>query len=292
MVDAKSAGNKEDSQAGTLYVVATPIGNLQDITLRALEVLRSVDLVVAEDTRRTRKLLAHYEIHAPLESYHGDSGPRKAQRILRTLQQGKSVALLCDSGTPAVSDPGAELVALCHQNDIKVIPIPGPSAVTAAFSVAGMSSAGFIFAGYPPRKDSERHQFLQEIARDSRPAIFYESPQRVVATLQELGQICPQRRILVARELTKLHEELLWGAVEEVAAHFISVAPRGEFTIVLAPSTEPTGQPTVEEEQLEQAVKDMLAAGLTARDTAHIIELLTPLSRNEAYNFVQQVYNS
>ena len=280
-----------DRKPGILYVVATPIGNLQDITLRALEVLRGVDLVIAEDTRRTRKLLSHYEIHAPLESYHGHSGPQKAQQILRTLQQGKSVALLSDSGTPAVSDPGAKLVALCQQDGIKVVPIPGPSAVTAAFSVAGVSSAGFIFAGYPPRQDAERCQFLRQISSYSQPVVFYESPHRIAATVQQLAQICPQRRVIVARELTKMYEELRWGRVEEIAGQFAEEEQQGEFTVVLAATTEAATEPTVDEHNLEQAAREMLAAGLSARDAARILELASGLSRNEAYDLVQKVLN-
>lgn len=279
--------NKGAIQSGTLYVVATPIGNLQDVTLRALEILRTVDLVVAEDTRRTRKLLAHYDISAPLESYHGDSGPKKAERILRILQEGKRVALLSDSGTPAVSDPGAELIALCHQNGVKVVPIPGPSAVTTAFSVTGISSAGFIFAGYPPRQTAERRRFLEEMAGQLQPVVFYESPQRIVDALQVLAEICPPRGILVARELTKMHEELKWGTVEEVAAYFSEHEPRGEFAVVLEPAAEVSDRPQINEEDLRQAAQLMLKAGVSARDAAHIMALVSGLSRNEAYDLVQ-----
>jgi len=283
------ANDKDPSQPAVLYVVATPIGNLQDITGRALEVLGSVDLVVAEDTRRTRKLLAHYELSAPLESYHGDSSPQKAQWILRKLQQGKSVGLLSDSGTPGVSDPGAELVALCHQQGIKVVPIPGPSAATAAFSVAGISAAGFIFAGYPPRKQSERRQFLHEMSQRALPVVFYESPQRIVATLQDLAQICPQRQVLVARELTKMYEELVGDTVAEIATRLNSQQPQGEFTVVLAPDTEPITGPTINMENVEKAVTEMLKAGLSTRNTARIVELLAGLSRNDAYDLVQKL---
>ncbi len=286
-----SRGHKTDRRCSALYIVATPIGNLQDITLRALEVLREVDLVVAEDTRHTRKLLAHYEIHAPLESYHGDSGPQKAQRILRTLQQGKSVALLSDSGTPAVSDPGADLVALCQQNGIKVVPIPGPSAVTAAFSVAGISSAGFMFACYTPRKASERSQLLTEISQRPLTVIFYESPQRIASTLQDLAQICPERRIFIGRELTKMYEDLSWGTVRQTTARLSNEELRGEFTVVLAPAAQVATQPSVDQENLEQAAREMLKGGLSTRDTARILQLAGGLSRNEAYDLVQKVHH-
>ena len=284
-----SSHGKDAGQSGTLYAVATPIGHLEDITRRALEILRQVDLVVAEDTRRTRKLLAHYDIPARLESYHGDSGPRKAAQILRTLQAGKDVALLSDSGTPAVSDPGAELVALCHENGIRVVPIPGASAVTAVFSVAGISAAGFIFAGYPPRQTGERRRFLESIADQPQPVIFYESPQRVAATLRILAEICPERRVVVGRELTKMHEELRVGTVEEVAAYFSEGEPRGEFTVVLEVAADAAKQPSVNEDDLRQAVQLILEAGVSARDAAQTVALLTNLGRNEAYDLIQRL---
>ncbi len=277
----------EQGPIGVLYVVATPLGNLQDITDRAREVLGRVDTVVAEDTRRTRKLLAHLDISAPLESYHGDSSRHKAHDILRQLQAGKQVALLSDSGTPAVSDPGAELICLALDNGIKVVPIPGPSAVTTAFSVAGIAASGFVFAGYPARKQAERQQFLQQMADDLRPTVFYEAPQRVAATLQMLSAICPERRIVVARELTKLHEELRTGTVAEVAEYFSEQEPRGEFTLVLSPAQALDSRLEVSQEALREAIEAMLAAGMSRRDVAHVVELLTGLSRNQAYELVQ-----
>ncbi len=271
----------------TLYVVATPLGNLQDITARAVEILGSVDLVVAEDTRRTRKLLAHFGISAPLESYHGESSPNKASRLVEQLKAGARIALLSDSGTPAVSDPGAELVRAALDGGIRVVAIPGPSAVTAAFSVAGIAAGGFVFAGYPPRKRGEKRQFLQQIAADVRPTVFYEAPHRVVDTLEMLAEICPERRILVARELTKLHEELRHGPVAQIAEHCAQEQPRGEFTVVLSPAPAPDSQPRVPGEGLREAIGAMLAAGMSHRDAARVVELLSGLSRNEAYGLVE-----
>ncbi len=280
--------DSHEAPTGALYVVATPLGNLQDISQRAIEVLKNVDLVAAEDTRRSRQLLSHFGIEAEMESYHGDSSKAKTQRIVEQLMAGKQVALLSDSGTPAVSDPGAELVHQALDRDVKVIPIPGPSAVTTAFSAAGISASGFVFAGYPPRKDGEKRQFLAELAAQPRPIILYEAPQRVADTLQQLADICPQRRIVVGRELTKMYEEIRQGPVAEMAEAITGEEPRGEFTLVLNPAPQPAPSRQVSEANVEEAVRAMIEAGLSHRDAAHIVELLTELSRNEAYELVQR----
>jgi len=272
-----------------LYVVATPLGNLQDISLRAIEVLKQVDLVAAEDTRRSRQLLSHFGISARMESYHSNSSAAKTQRIVEQLVAGKRVALLSDSGTPAVSDPGAELVRQATVQGVKIIPIPGPSAVTAAFSVAGISASGFLFAGYPPRKASEKRQFLEQIAAHSHPVVLYEAPHRIADTLQLLTEICPQRQIVLARELTKMHEEIQRGPVGEIAQAISDEPPRGEFTLVLNPASQPPPSRQVSEENIQEAVEAMLEAGLSHRDAARIVELLTELSRNEAYELVQRL---
>jgi len=283
-----SPGSKS-APTGTLYVVATPLGNLQDLSQRAIEVLKQIDLVAAEDTRRSRALLSHFGISAQMESYHGDSSPARIQHIVKQLVSGKHVALLSDSGTPAVSDPGAELVRQAVDRGVKVVPIPGPSAVTTAFSVAGISASGFLFAGYPPRKASEKRQFLAQIAAQPRPVILYEAPQRVAETLQLLVEVCPQRQIVIARELTKLHEEIRYGLVAEIAEAISSQEQRGEFTLVLNAAPQPTRSSRISEENVREAVEAMLGAGLSHRDAARIIELLTGLSRNEAYQSVQRL---
>jgi len=280
--------SSESAPTGILYVVATPLGNLQDISQRAIEVLKQVDLVAAEDTRRSRQLLSHFGISAQMESYHGDSSAAKIQRIVEQLVAGKRVALLSDSGTPAVSDPGAELVRQALDRGVKVVPIPGPSAVTTAFSAAGISASGFLFAGYPPRKPSEKRQFLEQIAAHERPVVLYEAPHRVADTLQLLAEICPQRQIVLARELTKMHEEVRHGPVAQIAQAISGEEPRGEFTLVLNPAPQPSPPRQVSEENLQEAVEAMLEAGLSHRDAAHIVELWTELSRNEAYEIVQR----
>ncbi len=281
--------SSQSTPTGILYVVATPLGNLQDISLRAIEVLKEVDLVAAEDTRRSRQLLSHFGISARMESYHSDSSAAKTQRIVEQLVAGKRVALLSDSGTPAVSDPGAELVCQATAQGVKVVPIPGPSAVTAAFSVAGISASGFLFTGYPPRKTSAKRQFLEQIAAHSRPVVLYEAPHRIVDTLQLLAEICPQRQVVLARELTKMHEEIRYGPVGEIAQAISSQEPRGEFTLVLNPAPQPAPSRQVSEGNVQEAVEAMLEAGLSHRDAAQIVELLTELSRNEAYELVQRL---
>ncbi len=281
--------SSKSAPTGVLYVIATPLGNLQDITQRAIEVLKQVDLVAAEDTRRSRQLLSHFGINAQMESYNDDSSPTKIQHIVEQLVAGKRVALLSDSGTPAVSDPGAELVRQALDRGMKVVPIPGPSAVTTAFSVAGISASGFLFAGYPPRKASEKRQFLEQIAAHERPVVLYEAPHRVADTLQQLAEICPQRQIVLARELTKMYEDIRNGPVGEIAQAISGEEPRGEFTLVLNPAPQPPSPRQVSEEDIQEAVKAMIEAGLSRRDAAHIVELLTQLSRNEAYQSVQKL---
>ncbi len=216
----------------TLYVVATPIGNLEDITLRALRILKSVNLVAAEDTRRTAILLRHYEIATPVLSVHEHNETQRASSIIRRLIAGEAVALVTDAGTPAVSDPGARLVAAVREAGITVEAIPGPSAVLAALSASGLSSDGFLFAGFPPNRLNARKLWVAERVAESekRAVVLFESPHRLLATLETLS-VLGERQIMVCRELTKIHEEVIFGTPSELAAHFSS--PKGEFTLVI-----------------------------------------------------------
>lgn len=212
--------------AGALYVVATPIGNLEDLTFRALRTLREVDLIAAEDTRRTSKLLAHYEIRKPLISVREHNEVREAPRIIARLSAGQSVALVTDAGTPGISDPGSRLVAAVRQAGLKVVPIPGPSAVAAALSVSGVTSDAFCFRGFPPRSGKDRERWFQDVAADPRTQVFFEAPHRIRRTLDEMGSLV-ERQIFIHREISKINEELVvWP----------SVPPElGEFVVVLAP---------------------------------------------------------
>lgn len=216
-----------------LYVVATPIGNLEDITLRALRILKEVDLIVCEDTRQTAKLLAHYQISTPTVSYHQHSKIQKIDWLIEQLKSGKNIALVSDAGTPGISDPGFKLVEEAHKNDIKVEVIPGPSAVIAAASVAGLPVGKFVFFGFPPHKKG-RETFFKKLAEAEQTIIFYESPHRFLKALDQLEKVLDKdRQIVVCRELTKKFEEIKKGSVEEIKKYFENKEIRGEFVILV-----------------------------------------------------------
>jgi 16S rRNA (cytidine1402-2'-O)-methyltransferase len=218
--------------AGKLYLVATPIGNLQDITLRALETLRSVDLIAAEDTRRAAILLRHYEIQKPTMSYHDFNERTAAPQIIARLQEGKSVALVTDAGTPGISDPGFYLVRAARAENIVVEAIPGPTAMVAALVISGLPSDRFVFEGFPPAKKG-RQTFFQNLAHESRTIVLYEAPQRVPRTLRDILAHWGDRRVALARELTKIHEEVRRGKVSEILAGLQDRPLRGECVLVV-----------------------------------------------------------
>lgn len=220
-------------KTGTLYIVATPIGNLEDITLRALRILKEVDVIACEDTRVTSKLLAHYSIAKPLVSFHQHSKDNKLQALVERLCSGANIALVTDAGTPGVSDPGNVLVEEAVKNEITVLPIPGASALAALVSVAGIDMQKFTFLGFPPHKKG-RETFFKEVAGNGYPAVYYESPHRVLKNLAKLAEFAPQKRIILGRELTKMFEEVVRGNVEEVIAYFTQNPGKikGEFVII------------------------------------------------------------
>jgi len=218
---------------GTLYIVATPIGNLDDITLRALRILSEVNLIAAEDTRRTRKLLAAHDIHTPLLSYHEHNARTQGPRLIRELLAGKSVALVTDAGTPTISDPGQDLVRMAVSENIQVTPIPGPSAVTTALAVAGLPVQLFIFLGYPPNRPAARRRFFTRYADVEETLVIFESPRRLGACLKDMRKIWGNRKVAVTRELTKIHEEVFRGSLEEAIARWPAEA-RGEITILVS----------------------------------------------------------
>jgi 16S rRNA (cytidine1402-2'-O)-methyltransferase len=222
-----------NSRPGILYIVATPIGNLEDITLRALRVLRKVDLIAAEDTRHTRKLLSAHNIHRPLVSYHEHNMRTQGPRLVRALLTGKSVALVTDAGTPTVSDPGTDLVRLAVSQDIQVSPIPGPSAVTTALTIAGLPMESFLFLGYPPNRPAARRTFFAKYAPVEETLVLFESPRRLGASLQDMRKIWGNRQVVVTRELTKIHEEIFRGNLDQAIERWPKEA-RGEITILLA----------------------------------------------------------
>jgi 16S rRNA (cytidine1402-2'-O)-methyltransferase len=220
-----------------LYIVATPIGNLEDITLRALQILKAVDLVLCEDTRQTRKLLSRYKIEAKTESYHEHSGAVKTEKIIQYLKDGLDVALVSDAGTPGISDPGGKLIKAILDNKeekIKIIPIPGPSAMTALLSIAGLALDKFVFLGFPPHKKG-RNKYFEQIKNFNFPVIYYESPYRLLKNLELVREILPGKKIILGRELTKFFEEVTRGSVEEVLNYFKNNKDRvkGEIAIIL-----------------------------------------------------------
>jgi 16S rRNA (cytidine1402-2'-O)-methyltransferase len=219
--------------AGTLYVVATPLGNLEDITLRALRVLREVDLIATEDTRRTRILLEHYQIHTSLTSLYDHNEAEKAPILVRRLQEGVNLALVSEAGTPLISDPGYRLVQLAISGEIPVSPIPGPSAVVAMLSVAGLPTDRFVFEGFLPKKPGKRRRRLETLGEEPRTLIFYESPRRVCELLSEILARWGNRRVVLGRELTKKFEAILRGHITEVLAQLEKHPPQGEVTLMV-----------------------------------------------------------
>ena len=216
---------------GTLYVVATPIGNLEDVTFRALRVLREVALIAAEDTRRTARLLQHYSISTPTTSLHEHNERHKSRSLIGRLLAGESIALVSDAGTPVVSDPGAHFVAQAHAAGIRVEPIPGPSAAIAALSASGFDAKEVLFLGFPPGRSTDRKRWFERLSSEARVLVFYEAPHRIGTTLESLLAVFGDRPILVGRELTKIHEELV---IRPISAHLASLGDsKGEFTIVV-----------------------------------------------------------
>ena len=222
---------------GVLYLVSTPIGNLEDITLRALKVLKEVDLIAAEDTRKTKKLLNHYHIKTPATSYFEYSSFKKTQSLLSQLKRGRDIALVSEAGTPAISDPGYKLIKLVIENQLKVIPIPGVSALIVALSASGLPTNSFIFEGFIPRKTGKRQNLLLSLRDQPRTLIFYESARRLLSTLKDLLEVLGDRQIVIARELTKIFEEIVRGRTSEIIKRLEDKAIKGEITILVSGSS-------------------------------------------------------
>ncbi len=273
----------------TLYVVATPLGNLGDLSVRAAETLRSVSVVAAEDTRRTRGLLSHLGANPTVLSFHAHSEGRRLETILEILAEGRDIALVSDAGTPVVSDPGTELVAAAREAGHTVIPIPGPSAVATALSAAGLPGDRYLFLGFLPRKGSARARLLERAAAEEWSVVFFEAPTRLVALLTDLIKTAgPQRQGVVARELTKLHEEVRAGTLAELADSYSEFPPRGELTIVVEGTGAPAAPPDRTDEAMERA-SELLAEGMSRREVARLLTETHGLSRNDAYRLVMEL---
>jgi 16S rRNA (cytidine1402-2'-O)-methyltransferase len=262
--------------AGSLYVVATPIGNLGDITLRALDVLKAVDLVAAEDTRKTARLLSHFRLKAPLISYHEHNEAARTPELLRRLQQGASIALVTNAGTPGVSDPGYRLVTAAADAGLRVVPIPGVTAAAAALSASGLATDAFVFAGFLPKKAGPRLRQIKALAADTRTVILYESPQRIVALIEELISGFGDRRAVLAREMTKLHEEFIRGRLCEVLAVLKRRAEiKGECTLLVAGRTaaEPSAWDAAREDLRRALQSGSRGPSELAKEVAHLYGL-------------------
>lgn len=269
--------------SGTLYLVATPIGNLGDFSPRAVETLETVDFIAAEDTRVSVKLLNHFEIKKPMVSYHEHNQASAGQAILNRLLGGESCALVTDAGTPAVSDPGEGLVQLCAQAGVEVLSIPGCCAAVNALAVSGLPTRRFTFEGFLSVNKKERRAHLESLRGEQRTMLFHEAPHKLRATLQDLKDTFgPQRRIALCRELTKLHEETMRTTLEEAVAYYAENAPKGEYVLVVA-GAEPEDAPAV---SLEEAVEEVLRLreeGVGTKDAVRQVAQATGLSRNELY---------
>ena len=263
-----------------LYIVSTPIGNLEDITLRALRVLREVGLIAAEDTRVTRKLLSHYDIHTRLTSFNEHNQSARLPELLTTLQD-NDVALVCDAGTPGVNDPGRALVQIASDKGIEIVVIPGASAVTSAVAVSGLVEEAFLYLGFLPRKRGERNALLASLALEHRPAIAFESPRRIQQSLKDILKTIGDRRIAVCREMTKLHEEVFRGTVSEALEHFEQ--PRGEFTLVIEGKATGKQNDTDAEDLALSLLDELRVQGAGARHAVEHVTAVTGLSRRQVY---------
>jgi 16S rRNA (cytidine1402-2'-O)-methyltransferase len=270
---------------GVLYVVATPIGNLSDITYRAVETLRNAALIACEDTRQTRKLLDHYGVKARVTSYHEHNEAARAAEILQMLEQGLDVALVSDAGTPLISDPGFRVVQAAAEAGIRVVPIPGPSASLAALSASGLPTDAFRFCGFMPRKSGERRRLLESLRGAEETIVFYEAPHRIAETLRDVEEVLGDPPVVVARELTKIHEEILRGAASSARAALEKRdAVKGEITLLLGKSA----RAVATDEPLEDAVKRQEDAGLTRMEAIKAAARERGLPKREVYKLLER----
>ncbi len=267
--------------AGVLYVVATPIGNLEDMTLRALRVLKEADLIAAEDTRHTRKLLTHYGITTPLTSYYDQIEASKAPALIAQLQAGKTIALVSDAGTPGIADPGYRLVKGAWDAGITVVPIPGASTLTALLSVGGLPTDRFVFEGFLPAKRSQRQKALGYLKQEERTLVFFESPHRLVDMLADLEQICGDRQVVIGRELTKMFEEVLRGKVSELRALLQGHEVKGEVALLVAGRS--IENESREEQPLVKEIRLLEAEGLSLKEIAQTISERRGIAKRAVY---------
>jgi 16S rRNA (cytidine1402-2'-O)-methyltransferase len=273
---------------GTLYVIATPIGNLEDITLRALRILKEVDLIAAEDTRRTKKLLNHYGVRTPLTSYHEHNEKTKAPSLLARLEQGKNIALVSDAGTPTLSDPGYELVREAIKKGFTIVPVPGASALVAALSVSGLPTDGFVFNGFLPPKRSERRATLHQLRDEKKTLVFYEAPHRLKKSLRDLLEILGDREVVVGREISKVYEEFIRGCLSETVQQAELREWRGEITLVVRGSD---GKTSVDVDLLREEIGKLKNEGIRVKEIAEILGDRFSCPKKEVYRLALEDKN-
>jgi 16S rRNA (cytidine1402-2'-O)-methyltransferase len=275
--------------SGVLYIVATPIGNLEDISLRALRILKEVDRIAAEDTRHTRILLNHYDIRTPLTSYHEHNEKTQAQRLVERLQRGENIALVSDAGTPAISDPGFRLVVEALRADVRIIPLPGPSALATVLSASGLPTDRFAFEGFLPAKRQERDTRLHALRSESRTLVFYEAPHRVKEALIAMRRILGDREIVVAREVSKVHEEFLRGSIEQVLTQVAEREVKGELTIAVHGAGR---EAQVSEEELIAQIRRMAEEGIGVKQISELLGERYQIAKREVYRLALSIRNS
>lgn len=265
---------------GNLYIVATPIGNLEDITQRALRILKDVDIIASEDTRRTKILFEHYGIRKKMVSYHEHNSKERTEKLLTQLKSGKNIALVSDAGTPCISDPGSYIVKRAREEGIKIVPVPGPSSVITALSVSGLNFGSFLFSGFLPERSSERAGVLNRWRMSDYPVVFFESPHRILDTLDEIVKFFPDSNLIIFREITKVHEEVIEGTPEKVRRELLKKGSiKGEFIGIISIDNK-SEQGNI---LLKNVLSGLLDAGWTKEEIKDIIGVLKNASRNEIY---------
>ena len=281
--------------SGILYLCATPIGNLEDMTFRAVRVLKEVDLIAAEDTRNSIKLLNHFGIHTEMTSYHEYNKYDKGRRLVEKLQEGQSIALITDAGTPGISDPGEELVRMCHEQGIQVTAVPGPAACVAALTVSGMSTRRFAFEAFLPSEKKELGRVLDELENETRTVIIYEAPHRLTRTLKLLADRLGARRVAVCRELTKKHETVFRSTLPEAVSYYESNAPRGECVLVIEGRSrdeiEREEQARWSEMSIEDHVQYYLSQGADRKEAMKRTAKDRGVQKREIYNYLEKLKN-
>ena len=273
---------QNDLKKGMLYIVATPIGNMEDITLRAIRILKEADMIAAEDTRHTKKLLNTYQIATSLVSLHEHNERAKTALIINKINEGKNVAYVTDAGTPCISDPGYFLISKAHDEDIRVIPVPGPSSVIAAVSAAGFPADSFIFCGFLPTRENKRRKFIETLKNEERTIIFYESPVRLLSTFKDLLDILGDRKMVLAREITKIFEEIKRGNISEFIEKKTGTKIKGEITVIIE-GEKIMPAPVSQQEIAQKVIEAKKSRKLSLRDAINLVSSETGISRKKVY---------